>query len=171
VTRNTAHLNPESSPASSPALSSDTPASTHDAATELCARRHLVLGWRLLLLFLTLGIALELMHGFKLRLYLDVTNETRRLMWTLAHAHGTLLALVNLAFAASVRAHSSGDPGWRRLSSRLLAASSLLLPLGFFLGGLVVHGSDPWIGILLVPLGALLLLVAVASAARGFAQR
>ena len=60
-----------------------------DDATLLCARRHTKLGWRLLLLFLTLGIALELMHGLKLRLYLDVNNETRRLMWTLAHAHGS----------------------------------------------------------------------------------
>ena len=147
-----------------------TPDRAPDEATALCARRHLVLGWRLLLLFLTLGFALEIMHGFKVRLYLDVTNETRRLVWTLAHAHGTLLALVNLAFAASVRTYSSGDPAWRRRASWCLAASSLLLPLGFFLGGLVVHGSDPWMGILLVPLGALFLLVAVASAARGFAQ-
>lgn len=143
---------------------------TIDETTERCARRHLVLGWRLLLVFLALGLALELMHGFKLRLYLDVSNETRRLMWTLAHAHGTLLALVHLAFAASVRAHSQGDPSWRRHASWLLTGSSLLLPGGFFLGGLVVHGSDPWIGVLLVPLGALMLLAAVASAARGFSR-
>lgn len=142
---------------------------SQDEATDRCARRHLVLGWRLLLVFLALGIALELMHGFKLRLYLDVTSETRRLMWTLAHAHGTLLALVHLAFAASVASHTAGDPPWRRRASWLLTWSSLLLPAGFFLGGLVVHGSDPWIGVLLVPLGALLLLAGVASAARGFA--
>jgi len=141
-----------------------------DEATLRCARRHTLLGWRLLLVFLTLGFALELMHGLKLRLYLDVDQETRRLMWTLAHAHGTLLALVHLAFASGVRAFSQGDPAWRRNASRLLTGSALLLPAGFFLGGLVVHGSDPWIGIVLVPVGALMLLLGVASAARGFAR-
>jgi len=142
-----------------------------DEATERCFRRHLAWGWWLLALFLSLGIALELMHGFKLRLYLDVSNDTRRLMWRLAHAHGTLLALVHLAFAAGVRAASSGDPAWRRRASRLLTWGALLLPLGFFLGGVVVHGSDPWLGVLLVPLGALCLLAAVLLTARGLGRR
>jgi hypothetical protein len=141
-----------------------------DAATESCYRRHVRLGWWALLLFLCLGIALELMHGFRLRFYLDVSNETRRLMWRLAHAHGTLLALVNLAFAFAVRLGSSGDPAWRRRASWLLRWAAVLLPLGFFLGGLVVHGADPWIGVLLVPVGALMLLAGVASAARGFGR-
>jgi peptidoglycan/LPS O-acetylase OafA/YrhL len=141
-----------------------------DDATQRCARRHTVLGWRLLLVFLTLGIALELLHGLKFRLYLDVANETRRLMWTLAHAHGTLLGLVHLAFAAGVRAHTSGDPPWRRRASRCLTLSSVLLPVGFFLGGIVVHGSDPWVGVVLVPIGAFVLLAGVAQAARGFAR-
>jgi hypothetical protein len=145
--------------------------SSQDEPTERCSRRHLLLGWRLLLVFLTLGLALEIMHGFRLRSYLDVDNETRRLLWTLAHFHGTLLALVHLAFSASVRAHSAGDPPWRRRASVCLTWASLLLPSGFFLGGLIVHGSDPWLGILLVPLGGLLLLVGVASAAHGFARR
>jgi hypothetical protein len=37
-----------------------------------------------------------------------------------------------------------------------------LIPLGFFLGGLFPSESDPWLGILLVPAGALLLFSAVA---------
>jgi len=138
-----------------------------DEATERCARHHLRLGWWLLLVFLTLGLVLEFMHGFKIRWYLDVSNETRRLMWRLAHAHGNLLALVHLAFSAGVRLSAGGDPSWRRWASRLLTSGSILLPGGFFLGGLVVHGSDPWIGILLVPVGAFLLLAGVTLAARG----
>jgi len=67
-------------------------------------RRHLRLGWWSLLLFATLGLGLESLHGFKVRAYLDVSNETRRLMWTLAHAHGTLLAVLNIVFGLSVRA-------------------------------------------------------------------
>jgi len=59
------------------------------------ALRHLRFGWWSLLVFATLGLILESLHGFKVRAYLDVSNETRRLMWTLAHAHGTLLAVVS----------------------------------------------------------------------------
>ena len=65
-------------------------------------RRHLRFGWWSLLGFLILGLALELLRGFKVGLYLDVPNETRRLMWTLAHAHGALLGLVHIAFAVSL---------------------------------------------------------------------
>ena len=63
-------------------------------------------GWWSLLLFLTLGIVLEAMHGFKVGWHLDVGNEARRLLWTLAHAHGTLLALIHIGFALTVRALS-----------------------------------------------------------------
>src|SRR4030095_671769 len=65
-------------------------------------RRHLQFGWWSLLIFLTLGLTLEALHGFKESIYLNVSNEMRRLMWTLAHAHGTLLALVHIAFAVTL---------------------------------------------------------------------
>ena len=61
--------------------------------------RHVRVGWLALLVFLAGGIALEALHGFKVDAYLGVDNETRKHLWTLAHAHGTLLGLVNLAFA------------------------------------------------------------------------
>ena len=61
------------------------------------ADRNLRFGWWALLFFLSLGAVLETLQGFKIGWYLDVGNETRRLMFTLAHAHGTLLALVNIA--------------------------------------------------------------------------
>ena len=41
-----------------------------------------------------------------------------------------------------------------------------MLPGGFFLGGLVIYAGDPGIGILLVPVGAVLLLAAVFLIAR-----
>ncbi len=133
-------------------------------------RRHLKQGWTLLLLFLSLGILLEAMHGFKLGWYLDVSNETRRLMWRLAHAHGVLLALVHIAFGLTVNqigpSLASGSR-WTKRASRALTIASLLLPGGFLLGGVIVHEADPWIGILLVPLGALALFFAVASVAFG----
>ncbi|MEY2409308.1 MAG: hypothetical protein QOF48_1978 [Verrucomicrobiota bacterium] len=117
------------------------------------------------MIFLTLGIVLEALHGFKVGAYLNVSNETRRLMWTLAHAHGTLLGLVNLAFAFTVDRVAEWPPRGRSRASICLRGATVLLPAGFFLGGWFVHGGDPGVGILLVPLGALLLLISVLLAA------
>ena len=134
------------------------------------ARRHLVFGWWGLLLYLTLGLVLEALHGFKIGFYLDVEQSTRRLMWTLAHAHGTLLALVNLAFALTVE-RVPWSPGVLRLASRCLFAATLLMPLGFLLGGIDIRGGDPGLGIGLVALGGLILLVGVLAVARGVTTR
>ena len=131
------------------------------------SQRHLRFGWWTLLVFLTMGLGLEVMHGFKVGAYLNVSNETRRLMWTLAHAHGTLLGLVNLAFAFTVSRLAERTARSRGVASVCLRSATVLLPGGFFLGGLFVHGGDPGLGILLVPVGGLLLLVAVLLSALG----
>lgn len=122
---------------------------------------HFRFAWWSLLCFLTLGIALEGLHGFKVGWYVDGAHETRRLMWTLAHAHGTLLGLVHAAFAATLFAIPTAVAASSLLVSRLLMASSLLLPGGFFLAGAFIYAGDPGLGILLVPVGALALLVGV----------
>ena len=128
--------------------------------------RHMRVGWWSLLVFLSLGIVLETLHGFKIRWYLDVSNEVRRLMWTLAHAHGTLLSILNVVFALSVRWMTDWDRKSRVVASRCLLGGLILLPAGFFLGGVFIHGGDPSLGVLLVPPGALLLLIAVLLTAR-----
>ncbi len=133
---------------------------------EALIRRHLEFGWWALLIFLTGGLALEALHGFKVGAYLMVTNETRRLMWTLAHAHGTLLGLVNLAFAATVRAIPAWSEPNRRFASSALIAATVLIPAGLFLCGLFIYAGDPGLGILLVPLGGILLFAAFFLTAR-----
>jgi len=133
-------------------------------------RRHLRVGWWTLLIFLTLGLLLETFHGFKIEAYLKVSNETRRLMWTLAHAHGTLLGLVNIAFAATLRILPSWPEARSHFASSALIAATVLMPAGFFLGGLIIYAGDPGLGILLVPAGGILLFAAVlltALAAKG----
>ena len=131
-----------------------------------CARLHLQFGWWSLLAFLSLGVVLETLHAFKIAWYLDVANKTRRLMWTLAHAHGSLLGLVNVAFGltAQLQPRSAKQYYW---ASRCLLAASLMLPMGFFLGGIFIYGGDPGLGALLVPIGAVPLFVAVYLTARG----
>ena len=130
------------------------------------ARRHLLFGWWALFAFLSLGLLLEGFHGFKTDAYLGADSESRRLLFTLAHAHGTLLALINLSFAFLFHVRSFRTVGVRELTSRTLVAATLLLPLGFFLGGAFLHRGEPGLGALLVPLGALLLGLGVALCAR-----
>jgi hypothetical protein len=125
------------------------------------ARSHLRFGWWLLLFFISLGVTLEALHGFKVGWYLDVSNTTRRHLWTLAHAHGTLLSMLNLVFAATLPLIPAWPTRARRLASCLLFGATVLLPVGFFLGGSFFHSGDPGLGIVLVPVGAAFLVVAV----------
>ena len=129
-------------------------------------RLHLKSGWRMVAVFVALGAVLETCHAFKLGFYVDDSNATRRLMWTLAHAHGTLLGLMEIAFAFSVGHIQDWAAGSRRNASRSLAAATILIPSGFFLGGMFVHEGDPGLGVLLVPPGALLLFLAAFLTAR-----
>jgi uncharacterized membrane protein len=144
-------------------LTDDTPPSdpASDSSIRQLTRAHLRNGWIGLVVFVCLGIGLESLHAFKSFAYLGVGNETRRLMFTLAHAHGIGLSLVHIAFAATLSL-SIDLPGARMgIASRCLNGALLLMPTGFLLGGIVTYSGDPGIGVLLVPVGALLLLIAV----------
>jgi hypothetical protein len=126
----------------------------------LC-RRHLVFGWWELLVFVTLGIVLESFHGFKLGSYLGVDAETRRLMWTLAHAHGSLFGLVHIAFAYTLSKVEAASFSRLNLASLCLMGAGILMPAGFFLGGFFYYSGDPGLGIFLVPPGGILLFFSV----------
>jgi hypothetical protein len=128
--------------------------------------RHMRLGWGALCVFVLGGIALETLHAYKLGFYLDVGNETRRLMWTLAHAHGVGLGLLNIAYAATLQLVLRASATGLRVASVLLCAATLLIPIGFALGGVVTYGGDPGVLVLFVPAGALMLLVAVGLVTR-----
>ncbi len=125
------------------------------------ARRHHLAGWCLLLVFLSLGAFLEYLHGFKKGFYLDPQHHVRRDMWRLAHTHGTLLGLIQIVFALCVPRFGRWTAGRIKLASFFLLDAAVLIPLGFFLGGLFPTEADPWLGVLLVPPGALLLFIAV----------
>jgi hypothetical protein len=135
---------------------------TPDPATaQRYVARHLRRGWLCLLVFLAAGLALESLHGLKVAAYLDLDQAVRRHMWTLAHAHGALLGLVHLGLAATARANQSlATCSNGHVASVSLDLASLLLPLGFFLGGLWHYAGDPGLGVLLVPVGGALLVVA-----------
>ena len=65
---------------------------------DLAARRALTHGWLLLAAFPPLGLTLEALHALKVQVYFG--SILRRELWTLAHAHGTLLGILLLAFAS-----------------------------------------------------------------------
>jgi len=144
----------------------DAPATRADALVQ----RHLAFGWWSIALFTTFGLLLEAGHGLKLGWYLDAGNATRRLSFTLGHAHGTLLGFANIAFALSFKHARLGATAASRASLALLAAT-VMMPLGFILGGFGFYAGDPGLAIALVPPGALLLVVATLLIARGFRKR
>ena len=133
------------------------------------ADRNLRFGWWSLLIFLSLGAVLETLQGFKIGWYLDVGNETRRLMFTLAHAHGTLLAVVNIAAGLTARVVDRFT--LRPSVSLALIWAAILLPAGFFLGGIVIYDGDPGLGVWLVPIGAALLFYSIARIALDLSKR
>ena len=110
-----------------------------------------------LVAYLALGLLLEALHGFKVAWYLEF--ETRRLLWTLAHAHGVLVSLLAIGFGFMIR---RADPApWQRGAAALLLAALVLLPGGFLLGGIYVYGGDPGYGVVLSPIGGASLLAGV----------
>jgi hypothetical protein len=142
------------------------PSEKPGGAAQALAVRHLTFGWWTVCAFAALGLTLETLHGFKVAAYLDVSNETRRLMWRLAHAHGALLGLVHIVYGlALIALPGLGGPNSSLISKSLIGAS-LLLPGGFLLGGISFYAGDPGLGVVLVPVGAILLLAALFLIAR-----
>ena len=131
------------------------------AAKSTVGRGPLIYGWAALASFIALGLFLESLHLFKVALYFEV--EIRRELWTLAHAHGGLLAIVNVVFGVCA-VHSQWRGAAARWAARLFVAAGVLVPVGFFMGGIGNSESDPSLWILLTPLGGLAALLAAVLA-------
>ncbi|MCA8969788.1 MAG: hypothetical protein KDC95_08400 [Planctomycetes bacterium] len=128
----------------------------------MALRKTVVFGWYLLAVSLPAGLTLEALHALKVQVYLG--SEMRRELWTLAHAHGNVLGILCLVYAA-VADRFLGDERKIAVISRWLRMGSALMPLGFFLGGVLNFEGDPSLGVLLVPIGGVCLLVALVRAA------
>ena len=90
-------------------------------------------------------------------------------LFTLAHAHGTLLALVNIVVGLTVRILDRF--ALRSSVSFALIWAAILLPGGFFLGGIVIYDGDPGLGVWLVPVGAALLFYSITRIAIDLSRR
>ena len=141
-----------------------------DAVRARLVARHLQIGWWGLLIFLLMGAGLEVLHGLKVGGYLDVSNQARRLLWTLAHAHGALIALVHLGFAASLAAAPAYAMAHSAWASHSLSGALVLIPAGFFLAGAYLHHGEPGLGIYLLLPGVAVLFAGVAFVASGLGR-
>jgi len=117
-------------------------------------------GWASVALWMTLGLMLEGMLGYKIPAYLD--DPQRRELFRLAHAHGTLLGVLLIAGGLCVR---SGAIELQRIASRALRLGAIMMPVGFAVAGIRHPEGDPGIAIWLVPPGAVLVIFAAISAA------
>lgn len=129
-----------------------------DPACFACLR----VGWVMIAIFLVGGLVLESLHFVKAPFYVDA--RLRRELWTLAHAHGTLLGVINVIFALTASRHV-GDETRRARAAALLRLGAPLVPAGFFLGGIGAAEGDPSVFVALVPIGALLCAAAVGMVA------
>jgi hypothetical protein len=114
--------------------------------------------------WMTFGLLLEGFLGYKIPGYL--LDQTRRELFRLAHAHGTLLGVLLLAVALVTDRLAITPP---RVAQVALRIGVVLLPLGFLLAGMWHYESDPGFAIWLVPPSALLVifsLVAIALTTR-----
>ena len=104
------------------------PAPVAEAALDAAIRAQLRYGTSALLLFLLGGLSLEFLHLIKAPWYLD--HHLRRELWVLGHAHGALLALLNLAWVVVLpRLPAAARGAWA------LRWGAALVPAGFLLGG------------------------------------
>lgn len=126
------------------------------------SRRARRFGWTWLLLWVLVGIAIEAAHGFKLASYLD--DGLTRTLLRLGHAHGVILSLVVLAYAAlGVEAAPS--------AGRFLRWGAGLIPVGFTASAFRHSEGDPALVVLLVPVGAVPLAIGLMLLARSAWRR
>lgn len=123
---------------------------------------HLRLALGLVAVVLASGLVLEALFGLRTRAWMD--DAILREFLRLGHAHGGVLALVNVGLAFAMGRLRTPERWARRVRVAALLGA-LLVAVGFTGGGLWHGQSDPGPLVLLVPAGALLLVAALAVVA------
>lgn len=123
-------------------------------------------GWVSIALWMSIGLLLEGLLGYKIPAYLS--DPQRRELFRLAHTHGTFLGLVLIAAALCARLTGGSPP---RLARIALRAGSILMPVGFLLAGISHPEGDPGPAIWMVPPAALMLIFGVIAMALAFFKK
>lgn len=119
-------------------------------------------GWTSLLGWACVGLALETANGFKLASYLD--DPLTRELCTLGHAHGVGLAIVAIVIAElGLPIVAEAQRAW---IARATSFAAIAIPVAFLLSAIGHPEGDPGIAIWIVPVGALVLIAALAGIAR-----
>lgn len=123
---------------------------------EPAVKQILLQGWISIAVWMTFGLLLEGLLGYKTPAYL-LDNE-RRELFRLAHTHGTFLGLLLIAAALCAQRFGESPP---RVAMNALRIGAFFMPFGFLLSGVWHYESDPGLAIWLVPPSALLLIFGV----------
>lgn len=121
------------------------------------ADRLLRQGWASIAFWMSVGLLLEGLLGYKIPAYLN--DPQRRELFRLGHTHGTLLGILLVA-AALVVGRGAVVP---RAANLALRIGAVLMPAGFFVAGIWHTEGDPGLSIWLVPPGALLVIYAAVA--------
>jgi hypothetical protein len=117
-------------------------------------------GWLGIALWMTFGLLLEGLLGYKIPAYL--ADSQRRELFQLAHAHGTLLSIVLIVAALCAKSFAIEIP---RLAQIALRLGTAVMPVGFLLAGISHPEGDPGMAIWLVPPAALMVIFGAISIA------
>ena len=121
------------------------------------AERLLRQGWASIAVWMSIGLLLEGLLGYKIPAYLS--DPQRRELFRLGHTHGTLLGILLVA-AALVLERGARVPQAAPLALRI---GAVLMPAGFFVAGIWHAEGDPGLAVWLVPPGALLVIYAAVA--------
>jgi len=113
-------------------------------------------------IFVASGIWLEAMIGLRVSGWVD--HPLQREFLRLGHAHGGILSILNIGLGWGLHRLQTPD-GWARRIRLAGLFGAVLVGLGFFVAGLTHGPTDPGPTILIVPAGALLLVMSLAATA------
>lgn len=115
-------------------------------------------GWFSLAFWLSAGLFLEGLIGFRAPAYLQ--DPTRRELFRLAHAHGAILSMLLLLVDLYIVKNLIAPPPVVIWALRI---GVILMPAGFFVGGIWHYERDPNLLVIAAPIGGLLIIFAVIS--------
>lgn len=116
--------------------------------------------------WMAFGLLLEGLIAFRVPDYLS--DPITREMFRLAHAHGTLLSLILVAVGLASRAELIAPP---KVADWMLRIGSIVMPVGFMLGGIGNSANDPSPLVFLAPVGGLMLIFGIVAAVVSFRRR
>jgi hypothetical protein len=116
--------------------------------------------------WMSFGLLLEGLIAFRIPYYLS--DAVTREMFRLAHAHGTLLSLILVTVGLTVKA---GYVSPAAIVTWMLRTGSILMPVGFLLGGIGNTANDPSPLVFLAPMGGIMIIFGIVTCVISFKRK